>query len=103
MKVLCISRNSSGSNLTVKRGGHRNLGVLGGGVPERAEEHVEASLHNHGRHALRFGSPVPAGRRPLANATFPPPQLLRGRSRGLFISTEIHLKYRHKEAPVLVC
>ena len=82
--------------MRVKRGGHRKLGlgVLGGGVPEQAEEHVGAGLHNPGRHALYSGSPVLAGRLPLADATLRPSLLLHGCGRGLVVSAEIHLIYR---------
>ena len=60
--------------------------VLGGGVPERAEEHVGSGVHNPARQVLRAGPPVPAGRQLLAEITLPPP-VLRSRGRGL----QIHL------------
>ena len=65
-------------------------GAVGGGVPERAEEHVGAGLDDPARQALRAGPPVPvpAGRRrPLAAAP-----LLRGRGRGVVGPPEIHLE-----------
>lgn len=67
------------------------VGVLGGGVPERAEEHVGAGLDDPARQALGAGPPVPAGRRPLAAVPLPAP-LLRGRGRGVVGPAEIHLE-----------
>ena len=56
--------------------------VLGGGVRERAEEHVGSGVHNPARQVLRAGPPIPADRQLLAEATLLPPVL---RSRGLQI------------------
>ena len=64
--------------------------MLGGGVPERAEEHVGAGVHNPARQVLCAGPLVAAGRRLLAKATLPPP-LLRGSGRGRGRGLEIHL------------
>lgn len=77
------------------------VGVLGGGVPERAEEHVGAGLDDPARQALGAGPPVPAGRRPLAAVPLPAP-LLRGRGRGVVGPAEIHLTEEQRPAPVSV-
>ena len=42
------------------------VGVLRGGVPERAEEHVRAGLDDPARQDLGVGPPFPAGCCPLA-------------------------------------
>ena len=59
-------------------------GAVGGGVPERAEEHVGAGLDDPARQALGAGPPVPV---PLL-----PAPLLRGRGRGVVGPAEIHLE-----------
>ena len=69
-------------------------GAVGGGVPERAEEHVGAGLDDPARQALGAGPPVPvpAGRRLAAAAPTLPPLLLRGGGRGVVGPPEIHLE-----------